>query len=58
MARSARSSSAVDQEFGEGAALGVSVELADPTGAVEVGEQEDVEQLGAGSRREGVQALP
>jgi hypothetical protein len=30
----------------------------DRVGPVEVGEHEDVEQLGAGSRTEGVQALP
>jgi hypothetical protein len=49
---------AVDQELGEGAALRVAPELADPVGPVEVGEHENVEQLGAGSRAEGVQALP
>jgi hypothetical protein len=38
---------AVDQEFGEGAALRVAPELADPIGAVEVGEHQHVEQLGA-----------
>jgi DNA-binding protein H-NS len=32
--------------------------LADPLGAFEVGEGEVVEQFGAGSRTEGVQALP
>jgi hypothetical protein len=32
--------------------------IADPVGAIEVGEQQDVEQLGAGSGAEGVQALP
>jgi hypothetical protein len=35
----------------------VTPELADPLGAIEVGEHEDVEQFGACSRREGVQAL-
>jgi hypothetical protein len=37
---------AVDQEFAEGAALRVAPVLADPLGALEVGEHEDVEQLG------------
>jgi hypothetical protein len=32
-------------------------ELSDRVGAVEVGQHEDVEQLGAGSRPDGVQAL-
>ena len=32
-------------------------ELADPIGSLEVGKHEDVEQLGAGSRPERVQAL-
>jgi hypothetical protein len=31
--------------------------LADPLGALEVGEHEDVEQLGAGSGTESVQAI-
>jgi hypothetical protein len=48
---------AVDQQLGEGAALWVAPELSDPVGSLEVGEHEDVEQLGAGSRAEGVQAL-
>ena len=48
---------AVDQELGEGAALRVAPELSDPVGSLEVGQHEDVEQLGAGSRPEGVQAL-
>jgi hypothetical protein len=49
---------AVDQQLGEGAALGVAPELADPVGPLEVGEHEDVEQLGAGSRTEGVENAP
>jgi hypothetical protein len=49
---------AVDQEFGEGATLRVAPELADPVGPLEVGEHQDVEQLGAGSGAEGVQAFP
>ena len=49
---------AVDQELGEGPTLWVAPELADPVGSLEVGEHQDVEQLGAGSRTEGVQALP
>ena len=48
-ARSVRSSSQFDQELGEGPALRVAPELADPVGAVEVGERQDVEQLSAGS---------
>ncbi|MET1011046.1 MAG: hypothetical protein ABWY83_01575 [Actinomycetota bacterium] len=48
---------AVDQEFGEGAALWVAPELADPVGSLEVGERQDVEKLGAGSGTERVQAL-
>jgi hypothetical protein len=49
---------AVDQELGEGPALWVSPELSDPIGPLEVGEHEDVEQLGAGSGAEGVDTLP
>jgi hypothetical protein len=45
---------AVDQELGEGAALRVAPELADPVGSLEVGEHEDMKQLSAGSRAEGV----
>jgi hypothetical protein len=45
---------AVDQELGEGAALRVAPELADPVGSLEVGEHEDMKQLNAGSRAEGV----
>jgi hypothetical protein len=47
---------AVDQELGEGATLWVAPELSDPVGPVEAGEHEDVEQLGAGSRPESVEA--
>ena len=48
---------AVDQELGEGATLRVAPELADPVSSLEVGQHEDVEQLGAGSRTEGVETL-
>jgi hypothetical protein len=48
---------AVDQQFGEGARLGVSPVGADPVGRSKSGHQ-DVEQFGAGSKTEGVQALP
>ena len=48
---------AVDQELGEGATLRVTPELSDPVGTLEVGEHEDVEQLGAGSEAEGVQTF-
>ena len=42
----------------EGPALRVAPELADPVGPLEVGEHQDVEQLGAGSGSEGVQTWP
>jgi hypothetical protein len=42
---------AVDKEHREGAALWMAPELADPVGAIEVGEHEDLEQLGAGLDR-------
>jgi hypothetical protein len=48
---------AVDQEFGERTALRVAPELADPVGSLEVGEHQDVEQLGAGSRAERVETF-
>jgi hypothetical protein len=48
---------AVDQQLAERAGLGVAPVGADPIGSLEVGEHEDVEQLGAGSRTEGDQAL-
>jgi hypothetical protein len=44
----------VDQQLGEGATLRVAPELADPVGSLEVGQHQDVEQFGAGSRPEGV----
>jgi len=34
---------AVDQQFGEGTALGVAPELTDPVGSLKVGEHQDVE---------------
>jgi hypothetical protein len=49
---------AVDQQLGEGSALQVAPELSDPVGSLEVGEHKDVEQLGAGSGAEGVEAFP
>jgi hypothetical protein len=49
---------AVDQEFGEGATLRVAPELSDPVGSLEVGQHEDVEQLGAGSRAKRIETLP
>ena len=49
---------AVDQQLVEGAALWVAPELSDPVGPLEVGQHQDVEQFGAGSRSEGVQAFP
>jgi len=48
----------VDQQLAEAPGLGVPPELADPVGAVEVREAENVEQLGAGSRAEGIEAFP
>jgi hypothetical protein len=38
-------------------ALRVGPELTDSVGSLEVGQHEDVEQFGAGSRAEGVEAL-
>jgi hypothetical protein len=48
---------AVDQELGEHPRFRVPPELADSVGAVEVGEHQDEQQFGAGSRPEGVKAL-
>ena len=48
---------AVDQQLGECPALGIAPEISYPVGPLEVGEHEDVAQLGAGSRPEGVQAF-
>jgi hypothetical protein len=48
---------AVDQQLSEGPRLRVPPVLSDPVGAVEVGQHQDVEQLGAWSRTERVQAL-
>ena len=47
---------AVDQDLREVAALRIAPELTDPVGPLEVGEHEDVEQVGAESRSEGVSA--
>jgi hypothetical protein len=44
-------------EFRKGAALRVAPELSDPVRSLEVGEHQDVEQLGAGRRAERVQTL-
>jgi hypothetical protein len=49
---------AADQEFGEGAAPRVAPELADPVGALEVGEHQDVEQFGTGSWTKCIEAFP
>jgi hypothetical protein len=46
---------AVDQWLGEGATFRVAPELSDPVGSLEVGQHEDVEQLGASRRREGLE---
>ena len=48
---------AVDQQLGKFPALWIAPELADPVGTLEVREHQDVKQLGAGSRTEGVEAL-
>jgi hypothetical protein len=45
---------AVDQQLREGATLRVAPEPSDPVGALEVGEHQDMEELGAGSGTEGV----
>jgi hypothetical protein len=42
---------------GEGAALRITPELSDPVGPLEVGEHQDVEQLGAGSGAERVETF-
>jgi hypothetical protein len=49
---------AVDQQLGKGATLRVAPELPHPVGPLEVGQHEDVEQFGAGSGAERVEALP
>jgi hypothetical protein len=56
-ARRTRSSSQSISSSAKGAAFRVAPKLADPIGPLEVGEHEDVEQLGAGSGAEGVEAL-
>jgi hypothetical protein len=48
---------AVDQELGEGAALWVTPELSDPVCPLEVGEHEDMEELGTRSGTQGLQAF-
>ena len=48
---------AVDQQLGEGTALRIAPELAYPVRSIEVGEHQDVEQLGTGSWTEGVETL-
>jgi hypothetical protein len=47
---------AVDQQLGEGTALRIAPELAYPVRSIEVGEHQDVEQLGAASGAECVEA--
>jgi len=49
---------AVDQEFGECATLWVAPELSDPVGSLEVGQHEDVEQLGERGRARPLRAEP
>ena len=48
---------AIDQEFGERCGSPGSPRTLRSVGSLEVGEHEDVEELDAGSRPEGVQAL-
>jgi len=55
--RSARSSSQSIRSSAKARLSGVAPELSDPVGSLEVGEHEDVEQLGARSRPEGLKAL-
>jgi hypothetical protein len=55
-ARSVRSSSQSISSSAK-AALWVAPEHSDPVGSLEVGEHEDVEQLGAGSRTERVETF-
>jgi hypothetical protein len=57
-ARSVWSSSQSIRSLANVRLLGVALKLSDPVGSLEVGEHEHVEQLGAGSRPEGVQTLP
>jgi hypothetical protein len=46
-----------DRQLGEGPRLRIPPELADPVGAVEVGERQYVEESGAWSGAEAVEAL-
>jgi hypothetical protein len=48
----------IDQELGEGASLGVPPVPADRIPPIEVREHQYVEELGAGSRTERVEAIP
>jgi hypothetical protein len=57
-ARSVRSSSQSISSSAKVRVSGCPPELADPIGPVEVGEHQDVEQLGAWSGAEGIEALP
>jgi len=56
-ARRTRSSSQSISSSARARLFRVAPELGDPVGSLEVGEHQDVEQLGAGSRAEGVQAF-
>ena len=56
-ARSVRSSSQSIRSSAK-ARLRIAPELSDPVGSLEVGEHEDVEEFGAGSRSESIEALP
>jgi len=47
----------VEHQLSEGAALRVAPELADPVGPLEVGEHQDVKELGSGSGTEGVETV-
>jgi hypothetical protein len=55
-ARSVRSSSQSISSSAKGAALRIAPELADPLGTLQVGQHQDVEQFGTGSRPKGVQS--
>jgi hypothetical protein len=56
-ARSVRSSSQSIKSSANVRVFGFPPELSDPVGAVEVGQHQDVEQLGTGSGAEGVEPL-
>jgi hypothetical protein len=58
LARIVRSSSQSIRSSAKARPVLVAPELTDPAGPLEVGNHQDVEQFGAGSRPQGVEALP